>query len=270
MWTHRVLEKVPHVGRLARATRWRRIHGRPRVWAHRGASAHATENTIAAFELAKSQGADAVELDVRCDRSGEVVVFHDDDLLRLAERPGSIETMSADERRAVRVLGGHRIPTLAEAIETVAPLELNVELKTLQPGRPSGLATAVANVIKRSGAQDRILVSSFDPIALLQFHAAFPDVAIAYLFHRYQRAPLRSGWVGKTIGASALHPDAILCTAQSVTAWHRNGYAVNAWTVDDPVELRRLATLGIDGVFANDPAAALQVFASMALPNFDR
>ena len=263
MWTHRVLEKLPHVGRVARATRWRRIHGRPRVWAHRGASALETENTIAAFELAKLHGADAVELDVRCDLSGEVVVFHDDDLLRLAQRPGSIETMTAAERRTVRVLGNHGLPTLAEAIEAIAPLELNVELKTQRPGRPSRLAAATAAVIKRSGAQDRILVSSFDPVALLQFHAALPDVAIAYLFHRHQALPLRSGWMGWAIGASVLHPDALLCTPASVAAWHRGGAAVNAWTVDDPTELRRLATLGIDGVFVNDPGAAIRVFEAM-------
>jgi glycerophosphoryl diester phosphodiesterase len=260
MWTHRVVEKIPYVGRLARATRWRRISGRPRVWAHRGASALATENTIAAFEIAKRDGADAIELDVRCDASGEVIVFHDDDFKRLAERDGCVEDMSAAERKAVRVLGGHSLPTLAEAIEAVSPLELNVELKTRRPGRPSGLPAATAAVIAASGAQDRILVSSFDPVALLQFHAALPQVATAFLFHRKQGWPLRSGWVGRGTGTSALHPDAILCTKDSVAAWHRGGYAVNAWTVDKPDELRRLAALGIDGVFCNDPGAALRVF----------
>jgi glycerophosphoryl diester phosphodiesterase len=260
MWTHRILEKVPHVGRVARATRWRRIHGRPRVWAHRGASALMTENTMAAFELAKAHGADAIELDVRCDASGAVVVFHDDDLLRLAGRTGSVEHLSASERATVRVEGNHRLPLLDEAIAAIAPLELNVELKTLKPGIPTGLPAAAASVIMRSGAHDRILVSSFDPVALLQFHAACPHVAIAYLHHRHQRWPLRSGWMGRWIGASALHPDAVLCNAASINAWHRDGYAINAWTVDEPAELQRLAKLGVDGVFVNDPGAAVRVF----------
>src|SRR5580698_4641499 len=81
---------VPHIGRLARAERWRRTKQRPRVWAHRGDSAHAPENTLAAFDKARAAGADGIELDVRLDRDGTVVVFHDDTLERLANRPGKL------------------------------------------------------------------------------------------------------------------------------------------------------------------------------------
>src|SRR5439155_15946636 len=91
---------VPHLGRLGRATRWRRTKGRPRVWAHRGDSAHETENTMAAFELARKAGADGVELDVRFDGERNVVVFHDSELERLLHRPGRMEELSADERKA--------------------------------------------------------------------------------------------------------------------------------------------------------------------------
>jgi glycerophosphoryl diester phosphodiesterase len=263
MWTQKVVAKIPHMGRMARATRWRRVMGRPRVWAHRGASAYETENTIAAFERAKLDGADAVELDVRCDADGEVVVFHDDDLVRLAGRDGCVENMSSAERSDIRLIGGHSIPTLAHVIEAIAPLEVNIEIKTQHPGRPSRLAAATAAVVAASGALDRVLVSSFDPVALLQFHFALPQVATAFLFHRNQRWPLRSGWVGRSTGTSALHPDSVLCTAESVAQWHRAGYAVNAWTVDKPQELKRLQHIGVDGVFANDPAAALAVFTSL-------
>src|SRR5262245_39504722 len=106
-----------------------------RVWAHRGASAHETENTLAAFELARRQGADGVELDVGRDASGEVVVFHADDLGRLAGRPEAVEELRREERRAVLLTGGHRIPSLAEALEAAGPLEVNVELKSPRPGR---------------------------------------------------------------------------------------------------------------------------------------
>jgi glycerophosphoryl diester phosphodiesterase len=254
-----MLTRLPHVGRHGRATRWRRSRGHARIWAHRGASARATENTLAAFEAARDDGADGVELDVRLDASGEVVVFHDDDLLRLAERPGRVEELSSDERRAVRLRGDHGIPTLADAIESIGPLELNVELKSSSPGRAGALARATAAVIKRSGAMDRIVVSSFDPVALVQLYRHLPDSSLAYLFHSRQPRPMHRGWLSYAVGASLVHPDAALCTEASLRRWHAAGYAVNAWTVDDPAELRRLDALGIDGVFANDPAAARAV-----------
>src|SRR3954468_18012160 len=109
-----------------------------------------------------------------------------------------------------------------------------------------------------------MLVSSFDPISLVQFHARLPEVAIGYLFHEQQPLPLRKGWVGSWIGASLAHPEASLCTEAAVKAWHRDGLAVNAWTVDDAAELERLARIGIDGVCCNDPAHALAVFGKVS------
>jgi glycerophosphoryl diester phosphodiesterase len=254
-----VLARLPHLGRHGRATRWLRSRGRMRVWAHRGASAHVTENTLAAFELARQQGADGIELDVRLDASGDVVVFHDDDLRRLADRPEAVEALRGHDRRAVKLRGEHGIPTLAEALEAAGSLEVNVELKSAQPGRAGALARATAEVIRRSGAMDRVVVSSFDPLALAQLYRHLPEVSLAYLFHSEQPRLLHRGWIGWAVGASLLHPNHPLCTEASVKRWHASGYAVNVWTVDDPAELRRLDALGVDGVFANDPAGARAV-----------
>lgn len=251
-----MLTRLPHLGRHGRATRWLRSRGRMRVWAHRGASAHATENTLAAFELAREHGADGIELDVRLDASGEVVVFHDDDLRRLADRPEAVEALRSDERRQVLLRGDHAIPSLAEALAAAAPLEVNVELKSARPGRAGALAKATAEVIRRSGAMDRIVVSSFDPLALAQLYRHLPEVSLAYLFHSEQPRLFHRGWLGLAIGASLLHPNHPLCTEASVRRWHSAGYAVNVWTVDDPAELRRLDALDVDGVFTNDPRAA--------------
>jgi glycerophosphoryl diester phosphodiesterase len=103
------------------------------------------------------------------------------------------------------------------------------------------------------------MVSSFDPMVLLQLHHRVPDMALAYIFHQDQSLPARTGWVGRAIGVSLVHPQSTLCTESRVKEWHRAGMPINAWTVDDPAELRRLAELGVDGVFANDPAAAIAV-----------
>lgn len=248
---------VPHLGRMGRASRWKRLRGRPRVWAHRGDSAHAPENTMLAFDKARAAGADGIELDVRLDGDGTVVVFHDRELQRLAGRAGRMEQLSRAEREALRV-GGEKVPTLAEVLHAI-DLEIDVEIKANRPGREGALVAATAKVIRESGRADQVLVSSFDPVALVQFHRELPELALGFIFGADQALPLRKGWPATLVGASLVHPQHTLCTEQAVRAWHRAGTPINVWTVDDPAELRRLSALGVDGVFSNDPRAALAV-----------
>ncbi|MEZ4366979.1 MAG: glycerophosphodiester phosphodiesterase [Kofleriaceae bacterium] len=237
------------------ATRWHR-RARPRVWAHRGDSAHVTENTLAAFASARAAGADGLEFDVRLDGDGVPVVFHDDDLRRLADRAEAVEALSSTARAAVRLRGDHAIPTLAETIAEFGDLDLNVELKPTRPGRGGALAAAVARVLADAAAPDRVLVSCFDPIALAQLRRRAPHLARALLFHPGEALPLREGMPAYLLGVAAVHPEHELVTPARVQRWHRQGWAVNVWTVDDATALRTLDALGVDGVFTNDPAAA--------------
>jgi len=210
-----------------------------------------------AFELAREAGADGLEFDVRLDRDGHVVVFHDATLDRLVGRPGRLDELSGSERAALRV-GGEPVPLLADVLDAFE-LELDVEIKSDRVGRAGPLVDAVATLLGNHRRLDRVMVSSFDPTVLLQLHRRVPELALASLFHEDQVLPLRRGWVGRWIGASLVHPQHTLCTEDRIDAWHTAGLPVNAWTVDDPAELRRLSELGVDGVFANDPAAALAV-----------
>ncbi|MDB4958046.1 MAG: glycerophosphoryl diester phosphodiesterase [Myxococcales bacterium] len=217
---------------------------------------------MAAFEAARVAGADGIELDVRLDAGGNVVVFHDHDLQRLAGRPGTMEELSPEDRRALRV-GGHPVPLLAEVLDSLGELEVDVEIKATKPGRMGALCAATAQVIKKSGRADQVLVSSFDPFSLIQFHRHLPDIALAFLFHDEQPLPMRKGWVGNWMGASVLHPQNTLVTEASVRAWHTAGLPINVWTVDDAPELERLGRLGVDGVFCNDPAHAIKVLSAV-------
>jgi glycerophosphoryl diester phosphodiesterase len=257
-----IVRFLPAVGRRGRGKRWRRRGARPRVWAHRGDSAHRTENTLEAFEAARAAGADGVELDVMPCATGELVVFHDEDLVRLAGQPGRIAELSLAALREVRLTGDARIPTLREVLGTFPDLEVNVEIKSPGPGRAGLAPLEVAKLVRELGAADRVLVSSFDPWALVQIHGLVPDLATALLFHEGEPMVARRGWLAPWVGASAMHPEHVLCTATTVAAWRRAGYVVNVWTVDDPATLRRLAAWGVDGVFANDPAAARAVMES--------
>ena len=255
-----VVRLFPAWGRRQRG-RWLERGARPRVWAHRGASAHVTENTLAAFALSRAHGADGVELDVLLCASGEVVVFHDDDLRRLAGRPERVDAVPWSELSRVELLGGggHRIPRLEEALEACGDLRVNVEIKSPRAGRAGALPARVAQAIRDVRADERVVVSSFDPAALWQLHAVAPHLPLAYLFEARLPRALRSAAAAMLVGASAVHPEHVLCTPAQVAAWRARGLAVNAWTVDDPARLRALAAAGVDGVFANDPRAAIAV-----------
>ncbi len=212
-----------------------------------------------AFDKACAAGADGIELDVRLDGDGYVVVFHDRTLDRLAGRSGEMHELSSADRGALRV-GGEPVPLLADVLHTFE-CEIDVEIKANRPGREWDLVAATAKVIAEAGRRERIVVSSFDPVVLLQLHARLPDVALAFLFGDDQALPLRRNWIGNLIGASLAHPQHTLCTESTIRTWHRQGMPVNAWTVGDAGELQRLSALGVDGVFVNDPAWALSVLA---------
>ncbi len=227
----------------------------PLLYGHRGASALALENTLGAFARARADGADGIELDVRLTADGELAVFHDEDLTRIAGRPGRLADLPWRELAAVPLPGGERIPRLDEVLAETDPLLVNVEIK--QPGwrRLREVVAAVAACVERAGARGRVIVSSFDPAAVALACATTP-IPCGLLFHARQRRPLRRAWLAPLIRPDALHPDRVLVDAAAVARWRSHGYAINVWTVDDPAELRRLAALRVDGIITNDPGAA--------------
>jgi glycerophosphoryl diester phosphodiesterase len=236
----------------------------PLVIAHRGASVRETENTLAAFRRAMADGADGVELDVQCCRTGEVVVFHDDDLTRLAGRPERIDELPFDALRKVTLNGGGEVATLAQAFDACGLEALvNVEIKFagLLPG--AALVDRVADVIARAGAGPRVLVSSFSPGVIWLWRRRHPGVACALLFERprpfHRPWPLRMDALVPLLRPFAVHPEERLCTFHSVAGWRRRGYAVNAWTVDAHERIEALARMGISGIVTNDPAKARSV-----------
>jgi glycerophosphoryl diester phosphodiesterase len=240
-------------------------YGRPLVWGHRGAEHHVagsgiTENTLPSFERARERGADGIELDVRLCASGEVVVFHDDDLARLAGRAARIEDLPLSLLRDIPLHNQAVVPTLDEVLVAMAaPMVINVEIKTVPARSVPRLVTAVLATILRSPAADRVIVSSFDPVILAAVRVGAPHLPSAYLFHAEQGAPMRRGWPAYALRPHALHPQASLVDRARVRAWRRRGFAINVWTVNDPAEVARLAELGVDGIITDDPASARAV-----------
>lgn len=232
---------------------------------HRGASARETENTVAAFRRARADGADGVELDVLQCATGEVIVFHDDDLARLAGRPDLVAETPYRVLRDIALPGGGSIPTLEEALDACGPgLLVNVELKAshLPFGAVAALVNAVARIVARTGAGGRVLVSSFNPWAVRDWMQRAPAVKAGLLFESGSPLPLRRAWLAPWLQPFALHPELALCRPERVASWKRRGYLVAVWTVDDEAALRACRQMGVDAVITNDPGRARAVLSS--------
>jgi len=215
------------------------------VYAHRGASADAVENTLAAFELAKAQGADGIELDVRRSADGDLVVHHD------AALPDGRVIASTPTGE----LPDH-VPSLAEALDACAGVVVNVEIKN-SPFDPDHdpdrtLADQVVALLDERGGRDDVLVSSFD-LATVDRVRALSDVATAFLTYV---DPVGADAVALAAdrGHVAIHPHEGTVDAGFVALAHGAGLQVNVWTVDDPDRVRALAAAGVDGIVTNVPA----------------
>jgi glycerophosphoryl diester phosphodiesterase len=149
---------------------------RPLNFAHRGASHEAPANTLAAFRRAVELGADGVELDVHLSKDRQLVVIHDFTLETTTNGRGLVQNHTLAELKELDAgswfgpaFAGERIPSLQEVIEAVGQrLLLNIELKASRHGPGSGddLADAVVHLIEDYHLQDRVVVSSFSPLAV--------------------------------------------------------------------------------------------------------
>lgn len=219
----------------------------PRIYAHRGASADAAENTLAAFGLARTQRADGVELDVRRSADGAPVIHHDASLpdgRLVVETPQSALPAS--------------VPTLEEALEECLGLVVNVEIKNSpndpdhDPGR--SLAAEVVDLLGQRG-RDHVLVSSFDVGTVDRVRSLAPEIDTGVLVF-IDPTPAAAIELATARGHRSVHPHEFSVDAAYLARAHDAGLAVNTWTVDDPGRIRELAGLGVDGIITNVPAVA--------------
>ena len=240
---------------------------RPLVWAHRGASREAPENTLAAFLLAERMGADGIELDAQLCATGEVVVLHDESLGRTTGYPGLlgeapwtlVRTLDAGARFAPRY-AGERVPLLEDVLAQTRLL-VNVEIKC-DRADDRGLTAACIDAIRRTKAEERVLLSSFNVLCLLRARARAPRLPRALLFERDAAFPFRHALSAPALGVVSLHPQDELATDPALAGWRRRGYGVVPWTVDDPVRGAALWRAGATGIITNVPDAMLAAFAS--------
>ncbi|MCW5882868.1 MAG: glycerophosphodiester phosphodiesterase [Anaerolineae bacterium] len=242
--------------------------GRQLNVAHRGASAATPENTLAAFRAAMDAGADGVELDVQLSADGVPVIHHDFDLGRTDTGNGPLREQTLAQLRRLDAGGwkdarftGERIPTLAEVFALLdRQMLVNVELKS-RSSRGDGLEAAVFNAIQRAHMTDRVIVSSFNPFALMRFRDLAAGIPLGLLYSPDLPVHLRRTWLRPAVRPEALHPRHDMVDANLMTWAHKSGYRVNTWTVDDPAEMRRLLDLGVDAIITNVPDVLRAVMA---------
>jgi glycerophosphoryl diester phosphodiesterase len=214
------------------------------IFAHRGASDARLENTLPAFAHAVERGADGAELDVQLSRDGEVIVFHDADLLRLAGRHQRVDGLTWEQLSHVQLQQGHKIPRLVDVLD-VWPTDrwLNVELK-------AGGAQVAREAVRVLRGRPRIIFSSFDPRMLLAARGAGSTYEHALLLAAESPSFLWAGGA-QMFGCTTVHLDHRLCTPRTVERYKQQGLAVGVWTVNDPQRKATLQGWGVDRVFTD-------------------
>ena len=243
---------------IPRLDAWHRPPGaRPLVLGHRGARHAAPENTRRAFALALDEGADGVELDVRLDGHGRVVVLHDRTLGRVTAgaETRDVEALTPDEL-ARASLDGERVPLLADVLAwaTEKRTLVNVELKR-DVSRPVELVRAVGRVVRASGAgAECVLFSSFHPGFVAALAALMPRVPRAWLVDRNSLLAKARGF---QLFANGVNPHRALVTREAMARWKATDTVISTWTVNDPDEARRLSELGVDAIISDEPGKIL-------------
>ncbi len=246
----------------------------PLIVAHRGASAHAPENTLAAFQMAIEAGSNGVEFDVRIARDGVPMVIHDATLERTGLRAGSVSGLTSHQLADVSVgdwfnvkfphlarpeFATEKIPTLSEVLDIMAASEglIYIELKCGESDRIP-LTASVCDVVRNSRLLPRMIVKSFDLAVLFEVKARLPQVQTAALFEPriadFLRRRNRLMAIAQEFGANQLSLHYSLVTQNFAASAAKAGMPITIWTVDDTKWIERGRRLGVRALITNDPS----------------
>ena len=236
--------------------------------AHRGASAYAPENTLAAVRLGVDMGADFVEVDVQMTKDGHLVLMHDTTLKRTTDAevrfprrsPWSVKDFTL---RQIRLLDagswydedrfrGEKVPTLAEVLDTLesgpAGLVLEVKKPELYPGIGQKIADQLAARPAWRDGRKPLIVQSFDWDFIRDFRQVMPNVALGLI-----GTPSTDSLASHAQYADLINPKYGSFDAAYLRRVHERGMRAYGWTIDDPAEMRDAVELGVDGLISNRP-----------------
>ncbi len=238
--------------------------GAPAVVAHRGNSAVAPQNTLAAFEAAWRAGAHSIEIDIQPTADGAIVVIHDDTVDATTDGQGAVGEMTLDAVRALdagswfaAAYAGQRVPTFAEVLDLMVRrpgIDLLLELKgafTVEQVRP------VTDAIRAAGLADRVIGQSFWPESVRALAATDPDLRRGLLIFQ---VPEDGGVaelvrVADELGVMTVNPYGPLLVEHPdlVERLHAAGRQVQVWTLNEPDQWAAAVALGVDAVITDRP-----------------
>ena len=260
------------------------MSGRPLIIGHRGDSAHAPENTLAALRMAVDEGADGVEFDVRLSRDKVPVVIHDATLDRTGTRQGIVSELTADELAKIDVgswfntkfallansaFANETVPTLEAVLERLRDFSglIYVELK-LSPADSDSLVKAVCGLLRDSPQLSQTVVKSFSLSAITKVRCHLPEVQTAALFAPKIMDLLRRKKhivpLAREFGAHQLSLHRSLAGRGLVTRAADAGMPITVWTADSAKWINRCQVMGIKALITNDPARMIAARKALA------
>jgi glycerophosphoryl diester phosphodiesterase len=222
----------------------------PLLLGHRGVRGERPENTLAAFELAFEAGLDGVETDVQRTRDGELILFHD-----LEIQGKKVNALKYHHLKSLDA----RIPKVSELLDLAKHYPgtlLNLELKS-ETLRTDGLERDTLRLVKQYGLEDRVVVSSFNPVSLLRVRLIDPAIRTGLLYSPdmpwWGKDARLAGW----LHVDALHPYLETVSPEMLSNAHRRGLMVNTWTVNDEMRISSLSSWGVDAIIGDSPTRLL-------------
>ncbi len=239
---------------------------RPHAFAHRGGAAHAPENSWTAFEHAIKLGYAYLETDARATSDGRLMAFHDRTLDRVTDGSGPIGSRTYREVSALRVAGSEPIPLIEDLLSAWPDARFNIDLKD-EPG-----IALLAEVLRRTGAWDRVCVTSFSGSRLRTARglldrpvcmATSPAViaAVRYTIGAATRGR-QPGLLARRLAQWQVRCAQVpgkVASASFVRRAHALGLDVHVWTINDRAEMGRLLDLGADGIMTDDICSLREV-----------
>lgn len=236
-----------------------------KIFAHRGASGYAPENTLEAFVLAVSQKADGIELDVQLTRDGVPVVIHDETIDRVTSKTGYVKDYTLKELKKLTVMEkrfpaypSSKIPTLEEVLNAVkaSGIWVNIELKTGIYWYPE-IEQKVARIVQKCGMEQRVIYSSFNHYSIQKIKQIVPDAETAYL---YSDVIWNVTDYAKNTEVDGLHPAVYhMKMADFLNEYIKSGLNVRVWTVNDTEDMKWLIETGVTAVITNYPDVAVKI-----------
>lgn len=237
-----------------------------KIFAHRGFSGIAPENTMAAFERAVAIKADGIETDVHLSKDGKVVICHDETVTRTTNGSGPIGELTFEELQALDAgswfspeFSKERIPALEDLLKLVGKTDLilNIELKTDKVHYP-GIEAKVLALLKEYGLVEQTIISSFNFQSLTNIKALLPELATAALFKDPTKIANFWGQMS-ALKVDAIHPCHLYLSGEMIGEARQRGIQVNAWTPNQPEEIERLLKLQVHGVITDFPDRAERI-----------